>query len=111
MEESIKFHLDENVDGAIAEGLRRRGLDVTVTAQVGLLGASDEEQVAFALVQSRVVFTHDADFLRLHRRGVEHAGIVYCQQGKRSIGEMILSLVQISQFQTLESMYRHIEFI
>nr|WP_318701001.1 MULTISPECIES: DUF5615 family PIN-like protein [unclassified Roseofilum] len=103
--------MDENVDGAIAEGLRRRGLDVTVTAQVGLLGASDEEQVAFALVQSRVVFTHDADFLRLHRRGVEHAGIVYCQQGKRSIGEMILSLVQISQFQTLESMYRHIEFI
>jgi hypothetical protein len=28
---SIKFHLDEHVSGAIAAGLRRRGIDVTTT--------------------------------------------------------------------------------
>ena len=78
MADQIKFHLDENVEGAIAEGLRRRNIDATATPEVGLLGASDEEQVAFALLQGRVIFTHDADFLRLHRRGAEHAGIVYC---------------------------------
>ena len=48
MSEAIRFHLDENVDGAIAEGLRRRSIDVTTTPDVGLIGASDEEQVAFA---------------------------------------------------------------
>jgi len=46
--ERIKFHLDENVSSAIADGLRRRGIDVTTTAEVGLIGASDETQLAFA---------------------------------------------------------------
>ncbi len=27
--QKIRFHLDENVSTAIAEGLRRRGIDVT----------------------------------------------------------------------------------
>lgn len=43
----IRFHLDENVDAAIADGLRRRGIDVTTTAQADLLSASDEEHVEF----------------------------------------------------------------
>ena len=28
----IRFHLDENVGNAIADGLRRRGIDVTTTS-------------------------------------------------------------------------------
>jgi hypothetical protein len=28
MVEKIRFHMDENVDGAIAEGLRKQGLNV-----------------------------------------------------------------------------------
>ncbi|MEG3849128.1 DUF5615 family PIN-like protein [Microcoleus sp. herbarium19] len=66
MTEKVRFHLDESVESAIADGLRRRSIDVTTTPEVGLLGASDEEQVAFALVQGRVIFTYDADFLRIH---------------------------------------------
>jgi predicted nuclease of predicted toxin-antitoxin system len=111
MAEKIRFHLDENVDGSIADGLSRRNIDVTVTPDVGLLGASDEEQLAFALFHSRVIFTHDADFLRLHRQGVEHAGIVYCHQGRKTIGEIVRSLVRIWELQTSESMYKHVEFI
>ncbi|MEA5486698.1 MULTISPECIES: hypothetical protein [Pseudanabaena] len=30
MVESIRFHLDENANNAIADGLRRRGIDVTI---------------------------------------------------------------------------------
>ena len=55
----IKFHLDENVSNAIAEGLRRRGIDVTTTPEMSLIGASDEEQVAFAVREQRVIFTQD----------------------------------------------------
>jgi len=110
MLEKIHFHMDENVDGAITEGLRRKGLDVTTTPGMNLLGATDEAQVMFALSQNRVVFTHDADFLRLHQRGVEHPGIVYAQQGKRSIGEILRSLLQIYESQSPESMRNHIEF-
>jgi hypothetical protein len=41
----IKFHLDENVSNAIANGLRIRQIDVTTTAEKGFIGISDEEQL------------------------------------------------------------------
>lgn len=69
---TIRFHLDENVSNVIADGLRRRGIDVTTTPEQGLIASSDEVQLAFASSQGRVIFTQDDDFLRLH-----HAGIVY----------------------------------
>lgn len=107
----ICFHLDENVDGAIAEGLKRKGVDVTTTPEAGLLGATDEEQVAFARAQRRIILTHDADFLRLHKAGVEHAGIVYMRQGQRSIGEILRGLIKIWESQTPETMCQHVEFV
>lgn len=78
MPKTIRFHLDENVSNAIAEGLRRRGIDVTTTPETNLIGASDHEQINFALDQKRVIFTQDADFLRISRAGIPHNGIVYC---------------------------------
>jgi hypothetical protein len=39
MAEGIRFHLDENVDRAIALGLRRRAIDVTTTKDAGLCRA------------------------------------------------------------------------
>ncbi|CCI35971.1 MAG: DUF5615 family PIN-like protein [Microcystis sp.] len=43
--------LDERVSQAIAKGLRVRGIDVTMSSEEGLIGASDEEQLAYALLQ------------------------------------------------------------
>src|SRR5437868_15188926 len=73
MARTIRFHLDECCDPAIADGLRRRNIDVTTLQETGLLEAEDEEQAAYGLAQDRVVFTHDADFLRLQATGVPHA--------------------------------------
>ena len=53
---AIRFHLDEHVDHDIATGLRTRGIDVTTTADAGLLRAGDEEHMAFALPEKRVIF-------------------------------------------------------
>lgn len=75
----IKSHLDENVDGAIVKGLRLRNIDVTTTKEANLIGASDEQQAAYALIQNRIIFTHDDDFLKLHKRGIRHTGIIYCR--------------------------------
>jgi predicted nuclease of predicted toxin-antitoxin system len=60
---TIRYHLDENIPAAVAEGLRRRSIDVTTTAEAGLLGATDEAQLAFARDQGRVIVTQDADLL------------------------------------------------
>lgn len=86
MPRTIRFHLDEHVHPAVAHGLRRRGMEVTTTEEVGLGGASETAHVQYALAQGRVIYTNDEDYLRLHDQGIEHAGIAYCDQQSRSIG-------------------------
>ena len=53
----IRFHLDENVDHAIARGLRIRGIDVTTASDVELISAPDDMHVAFALKGQRIILT------------------------------------------------------
>lgn len=88
----MRFHLDENVDHAIADGLSRRGIDVTTSTDAGLVGAADEAQLSFALSEGRVIITHDRDFLRLDSTGVRHIGIAYCPPASRSIGDIVRRL-------------------
>jgi uncharacterized protein (DUF433 family) len=45
---TIRFHLDENGSHAIAAGMRRRGINVSTTPEVGLLGAIVEDKLANA---------------------------------------------------------------
>ncbi|NEP84741.1 MAG: hypothetical protein F6K39_45550 [Okeania sp. SIO3B3] len=111
MSEKIKFHLDESVSNAIALGLRRRGIDVTTTPEQGLISVSDPEQISFALSENRVIFTYDDDFLRLHQIGVTHAGITYCRQNTRSIGEIISNLSLLWELVEPEELFGKIEFI
>jgi len=103
--------LDENVNSAIADGLRRRGIDVTTTPEAGLMAASDEAQLNFALSQGRVIFTQDDDFLRLDQSGVEHSGIVYSRQSIRSIGEILRGLILIWELVEPEEMRDRVEFL
>jgi hypothetical protein len=111
MTQTIRFHLDEDVDPAIAAGLRRRGVDVTTSQAVGLLGAPDPMQLAYAHAAGRILFTHDDDHLKLNAQGVEHSGIAYCHVLKRSIGEIIDSLVLIWELCEPEEMASRVEFI
>jgi predicted nuclease of predicted toxin-antitoxin system len=66
MSSLISFHGDENLPFAVIAGLRRRGIDATSTPETGLMGATDEEQLAFAHQQGRMIITQDTDVLRLH---------------------------------------------
>ena len=107
----LKFHLDENIDSAIAYGLRRRGIDVTMPVDVQLIGASDEEHLAFALREQRVLLTHDDDFLAIAASGVPHAGILYCRPQSRSIGQNIAAMLLISDCLSADEMAGHVEFL
>src|SRR5687767_1436752 len=89
MARTIRFHLDEHVAHAVAQGLQRLGIDVTTSAKAGLLGAADAEQIAYGIADRRVIFTEDGDFLALAAAGVEHAGLAYCRQNTRSIGQIV----------------------
>lgn len=111
MAEKIKFHLDENVRNAIAQGLSRRGIDVTTTPEQSLISISDEAQLQFAVSQNRVIFTQDTDFLRINQNNTNHCGIVYCSQGNKSIGEIIRGLILIWELLEPEDMYCKVEFL
>lgn len=95
MPQTIRLHLDETCRRAVADGLRLRGIDVTTTPEVGLLGATDPVQLAHAHSQGRVLFTHDTDFIILHNSGAQHSGIVYCHQHRHPLGEVIRRLVSL----------------
>jgi predicted nuclease of predicted toxin-antitoxin system len=77
---------------AVADGLRRRSVDVLVVQDTGRRGAPDDEQLAFASQQGRVMVTMDSDFLILAAQGASHAGIAYAKPGMRSVGQLIQKL-------------------
>ncbi|MBI3979181.1 MAG: DUF5615 family PIN-like protein [Chloroflexi bacterium] len=106
----VRFQLDEHVPHAVAEALRRRGIDVLTAAEAGRLGAPDPELRAHASAAGRVLVTHDADFLRQHQQH-QHAGIAYCQQGARTIGELVAGLVLIYEVLESEEMVGRLEFL
>jgi hypothetical protein len=105
----IRYHLDEHVDPAVAEGLRRRGIDVTTTVEAGLTGATDEDQLAFATANARVCVTRDPDFLVLHSRQISHAGIAYWHPKRRNVGQIVLDLTLLWRVATAEEMRGRVE--
>ena len=105
------FHLDKHVNPAIATALRRRGINVTTTAGAGLCGADDQDQITHAWRGRCVLVTHDDDFLRWHSRGVSHAGIAYCRQEARSLGQIIETLLLMHETLIPEEMIGQIQFL
>src|SRR3989304_6603897 len=102
--------MDEHVPFAVTQGLRRRGVDVLTVQEAGMHAASDEEHLALALSQGRVIFTQDADFLRLHASGVNHAGIAYAPQ-QTPVGDMIRGLILIAEVLEAREMADHVEYL
>jgi hypothetical protein len=111
MPRTIRFHLDEDVAPAIADGLRQRGIDVTTSQEAGLLGAPDAIQLAHAYAEGRVLFTHDDDHLRLNAQGLEHSGIAYCHRLKRTCGYIIDRLTLIWELCEPEEMTKRVEYL
>jgi predicted nuclease of predicted toxin-antitoxin system len=111
MPRAIRFHLDEHCHRAIAEGLRRRGVDVTTTPEIHLQGASDADHIAYAVAEGRVIFTQDRDFLRLHAAGMPHPGIAYADKDTKSIGDIIRGLVLLWEVLEPDEMLNRVEFL
>ncbi len=57
----LRLAADENVKMAVIRGLRRRlpTLDLVRVQEVGLSGAPDEDVLAWAAEQGRILLTHD----------------------------------------------------
>ena len=111
MPRTIRFHLDEHVHGAIARGLRRHGMDVTTTPEMGFIGARDEVHLDHARQAKRLIVTFDQDFLRLHYQGEPHWGVAYCKQQSKPLGEIIRLLALIWDIYEPQEMQNRLEYL
>ena len=110
MKRRVSFITDEHLPKAIAQGLRRRGVDVVTVAEAGMLGATDERLLQRARKEARVMVSQDEDFLRHHAAGIEHEGIVFVGQ-ETSVGEIIRGLMLVYQLLEREEMSGQIEYL
>ena len=75
-----------------------------------MMAASDQAHLELAATLRRVVFTQDADFLRLHSQGLRHAGIVYISQ-QATMAYVIRNLLMLAELLDNQDMQDHIEFL
>jgi predicted nuclease of predicted toxin-antitoxin system len=78
-----RLYTDENLPSEVAIGLHERGHDVLTAREAGMANQriQDQDVLAFATSQKRAVVTiNRRDFIRLHTRQPDHAGIIVCTQ-------------------------------
>ena len=110
----IKIYTDEDVAGAIAKALRRRGVEASTTAEHGNFELTDEEQLKFATSIGATILTHNVqDFPRIHyefmEKGLSHKGIIVAEQV--SIGEIVKRLLRLAAKLTAEDMEDRLEYL
>lgn len=81
-----------------------------------MTGATDEEQLNFAIQEDRTLYTFNAaDFARIHAEYLSqqksHSGIIVIPQQRYSIGEKIRLLAALASSTTAEAMIDRIEYL
>ena len=84
----MTFYLDEDLAPAIAQQLRRRGIDAVSVHDVGMTGVSDVGQLDHAASAGRALVTRNVRHFRALgddriRSQTPHAGIVLCPASLR----------------------------
>ena len=76
---------------------------------------SDTAQLEYACSEQAVIFTHDADFIRLAHEWLEenreHWGVIYVQEQALSIGECLRRLIDYALILNAEDMKNRVEFL
>lgn len=85
-----RLYSNENFPLPVVQELRRLGHDVLTVQEAGNADQAipDEEVLAFATAESRVVLTlNRRDFIHLHKTQPNHAGIIVCTYDADFIGQ------------------------
>lgn len=87
-----RFLVDENLGQEVANVLQDLGYNVCYAKDVGLSGRSDEDVIAFAWREGRVLLTHDRDFLDGRFPHHRNPGVVVLAGGDGDQDAMIRSI-------------------
>lgn len=100
-----RFYADEQFPRRIVEALQALGHDVFTVQAAGKRGLPDEEVLAFAIQENRVVLTlNRRHFIRLHHQQPDHAGIIVCNDDSDREGIAMRVNAAIANIETLNEM-------
>jgi Domain of unknown function (DUF5615) len=86
----VRLYSNENFALDFVEILRLMGHDVLTSYEAGQAnqGIPDDAVLAFATAENRAVITFNRDdFVKLHRSGLNHGGIVVCKDNRDYAGQ------------------------
>lgn len=104
------------MDHDLVDALRLRGIDLETADEAGLRGLADEEHLAFAAQNGRVLVSFNiGDFFALHtdwlNAGRSHAGIVLAPQQTYSVGEFLRRILKLHATLSADEMRDRVEFL
>jgi hypothetical protein len=111
----IRLYFDEDaMRSAIIQALRSRNVDVITARDASLTSRPDEDHLAYASAQSRVLFTFNrGHFARLHlellANNSHHAGIVVSDQ--LETGVIVRRLLRLLNNRSADEMCDAFEFL
>lgn len=99
----LTFLADENFDGAIVSGLRRRlpAIDIVRIQDTELSGADDGAVLEWAAEHGRLLLTHDVTTMTAYayervRQGLSMPGVIEVRRG-RPVGRAIQDILLLAQ--------------
>ncbi len=104
------------MDGDLVAALRFRGVESVTALDAGLIGRSDEDQLAVATERGCSLYTFNVcDFYRLHTQWAdshrEHAGLILAPQQRFSVGEQLRRILRLRASTTAAKMQNRAEFL
>ena len=112
-----RLYIDEDaMDDDLVQALRLRGVDVETALEAGMINRPDGKHLAHASEAGRVLYTFNVgDFMQLHGEyaasGRTHAGIIFGDQQRYSVGEQMRRLRRIIAIRSAEAMRNSYEFL
>ena len=107
--------MDVHVPLAIAEGLKRRGVDVLRAQEDGTERLGDSDLLDRASALQRVLFTQDGDFLeecaKRQTGSISFSGVIYAHQMRITIGQCVRDLELIAKVYEPADMVGRVEHL
>ncbi|MGH9380135.1 MAG: DUF5615 family PIN-like protein [Thermoanaerobaculia bacterium] len=111
----VRLLMNHNVDRAVTEGLRLRGVDVLTAYDDGSHELEDPQLLDRAAALSRVVFSTDGDLVvearRRQKSGEYFAGVIFARQQRLGIGQQIEQLELLAKTCTPEELANELLFL
>jgi hypothetical protein len=111
----LQGYADEHVVFGLVQALRQRGMDVVRVQDRGREQADDADLLDEALLDERAMLTNDTDFLVLAAeravRQERFAPIFFWPQQRRSIGQLVRSIIREASRHDFDSACSQVFFL